>query len=144
MRHLLTTLFLFTGLYGFSQSTDSLPNPSSSNSYIRFNYDNDFFSATDRYYTQGISLEYITPLIKRTPLTYPLIRLGSKAQNYYGIAFQQDCFTPLSIRRDTIFRGERPYAATMFGGFFLISIDAQKKRRLNTRLDLGMLRLSSG
>lgn len=107
------------------------------NSYLRINYDNDFFNATDMYYTQGIRLEYIAPFLRYSPFSYALIRLGGQAQNYFGIAVEQDCFTPSSIRHNEIFYGERPYAATAFLSNQLISINSQRKQRLTTQLDIG-------
>src|SRR5580692_8835941 len=37
----------------------------SSDHYFRINYENDFFSGTDRDYTQGIYIEKVTPGIRR-------------------------------------------------------------------------------
>ncbi len=108
-------------------------------SYFRINYDNDFFSATDRYYTQGIYLELITPFIKKSPISKLLIPLGKEALNYYGINFEQDGFTPRSIRHDSIYYGERPYASIFFVSHFLVSINTVKKQRLSTSLYLGII-----
>ncbi|MES2592798.1 MAG: lipid A deacylase LpxR family protein [Bacteroidota bacterium] len=108
-------------------------------SYFRFNYDNDFFSATDRYYTQGIYIELIMPFIKKSPISKLLIPLKNASLNYYGINFEQDGFTPRSIRHDSIYFGERPYASVFFVSHFLTSINANKKQRLNTSLYLGII-----
>lgn len=107
--------------------------------YIRLQYDNDFFSATDRYYTQGIQLSVIHSFIKYSPLTYALVRLNKNSINYYGISIQQDCFTPKSIRYDTLNYLERPFAATFFVSHTLNSLDAEKKMALQTQLDLGAI-----
>ncbi len=122
----------------FAQEKDTI-NYSKKNHYFRINYDNDFFSATDRYYTQGILIDLVAPVIRYSPLSYTLIKLNKRAQNYYGLAFNQDCFTPRSIRYDTLNYTERPYAASMFVSHFLTSIDPEKKRRLTTKLDLGII-----
>jgi hypothetical protein len=103
------------------------------------NYDNDFFNATDRYYTQGVYFELIAPFLGKSPISKTLIPLNKKAQNYYGIIIQQDCFTPGSIRYDTLNYLDRPFAATMYLSHILTSIDNRKKRRLTTRLDLGVI-----
>lgn len=109
------------------------------NRYFRFIYENDFFSATDRYYTQGIMVELVMPFMRKSPFSKLLIRLNKQAQNYYGLRFEQDCFTPISIRFDTLNRLERPYTGTFVMGHFLASIDPIKKRRLTTELDLGVI-----
>jgi hypothetical protein len=120
----------------FAQSPDSLSKPES---YVNVNYDNDFFSATDRYYTQGIQVQLINRFIKYSPLSYALIPLGKGSKNYYGINIEQDCFTPKSIRYDSINYLERPFAATAFLSHMLVSLDAERKQLLQTQLDLGVL-----
>ncbi len=84
-----------------SQIKDTLLLPQKLENCIRLQYDNDFFSATDRYYTQGIHLTIIHPVIKYSPISYALIRLKNQSLNYYGLEIAQDCFTPKSIRYDT-------------------------------------------
>ena len=120
---------------GNAQKTDS----TKQDRYFRFNYDNDFFSATDRYYTQGILIELVLPVLKKSPVSKALISLKNASSKYYGLAAEQDCFTPINIRHNTIFYGERPYAATMFLSHFLVSMNEEKKQRLTTSLDLGVL-----
>ena len=63
----------------------------------------------------------------------------NKSHIQYGLSGTQDCFTPASIRRDTILRGDRPYAATMFLGHFKISNGEEKKQRLTSEIDLGVI-----
>lgn len=57
----------------------------------------------------------------------------------YGLSATQDCFTPASIRRDTILKGDRPYSATIFLGHYKVSNDEKKKQRLASELDLGAI-----
>lgn len=119
---------------------DSLQSPALEN-YISLNYDNDFFSATDRYYTQGIRLDFIHPVVRYSPFSYSLIRLNKNAVNYYGFHVQQDVFTPVSIRYmgGAIYYGERPFTAVFFISHSLTSINKEKKLLLRTQLDLGIL-----
>lgn len=104
--------------------------------YFKFNYDNDFFSQTDRYYTQGIQLSFIHPIVRYSPFSRALFQLKN-ALNYYGIHAQQDCFTPKSIRIDTIMFGERPYTGTILISHSLNSLNKEKKLVLQTQLDVG-------
>lgn len=120
-----------------SQSADSIA-PKQEN-YFRYNYDNDFFSATDRYYTQGVRLELILNPLRKNPVSKLLPRINKTARNYYGIAFERDGFTPRSIRHDSIYYGERPYAGISFLSSFLLSIDKEKQQRLYSQLDLGII-----
>ena len=120
----------------FVAQTDSLVDAQKPENYFRLNYDNDFFSATDRYYTQGILVSFIHPIVKYSPLSKTLIKLND-AINYYGLHAQQDCFTPKSIRIDTIYFGERPYTGTVFISHSLNSLSKKKRLLLQTQLDIG-------
>ena len=135
MRNKIIYLLFIFSVVAHAQKPDSLKQ----DHYFRLNYDNDFFSATDRYYTQGILAELILPGLQKNPVSRALIKLKNASQNYYGLAFEQDCFTPVSIQHNTIYRGERPFAATMFLSNFLVSMSEEKKQRLTTSLDLGIM-----
>ncbi|MGQ0828839.1 MAG: lipid A deacylase LpxR family protein [Bacteroidota bacterium] len=130
---LIYCFFCFLPIPTFSQK-DTLV----ADRYVHFYYDNDFFSATDRYYTQGIGIELIIPAMKKSPVSKVLIPFKN-AINYYGIRIAQDVFTPRSIRYDSIFEGERPYAGVFLTTHFLISINTEKKERLSTSVDIGII-----
>lgn len=140
MKRVLPVLpLLLSSLLSAAQPADSLSkNSTSKDSYFRFNYDNDFFSATDIYYTQGTYFELITPWIKKIPLSHVLLPLKG-ATNYYGLEFEQDVFTPSSIRRDTVFTGDRPFSAAVYISQFLVSVQQEKKMRLSSKIDFGLL-----
>jgi lipid A 3-O-deacylase len=138
-RHFIA-LFLIAGSSLFSQTTDSIA-PAPLENYFRFTYDNDLFSQTDRYYTQGILIDLVHPVIKYSPFSYALIRLSKQARNYYGLHVEQDVFTPKSITYmgGAIYYGERPYTAVFFLSHSLTSLNPQKKILLKTQLDLGII-----
>jgi lipid A 3-O-deacylase len=124
-----------------SYAQDSIPKNNKLENYISFQYDNDFFSATDRYYTQGIILSVIHPIVKYSPLRYSLIKLNKNALNYYGFHLEQDVFTPVTIRyfEGTIYYGERPFSAFFLASHSLSSLNPKKKIALHTQFDLGMI-----
>ena len=39
-----------------------------SDSYFRFNYDNDYFGSTDENYTQGYNFELVAPFLAKNPV----------------------------------------------------------------------------
>lgn len=131
-------IFLLSAAGLPAQTTDSL-RPSEPGGYFRLNYDNDVLSSTDRYYTQGIRLELSAPFLRKALLSGALIPINKHASNYYGMALEQDGFTPRSIRHDTIYFGERPYASVAFVSGFLVSVDNKQQQRLTTQLDLGVI-----
>jgi len=111
--------------------------------YFRINYENDFFSATDIYYTQGIHLELVTPAIKDFPLCKLLIHPAGGTVKY-GIGAEHDAYTPTSIRSDTILYGDRPFAACLFLKTFLIATDEEKRQRISTTLNTGLIGAGAG
>lgn len=135
---LLMMFFVLFGAGSFAQEADSLKRQRTEG-YFKFNYDNDFFSTTDMYYTQGVRLELILPCFKRSPLSTILIPLKKSSKNYYGLALQQDGFTPTSIRHDSILHGDRPYASVFFLSNFLVSTNRESRKRLTSQLDLGVI-----
>lgn len=131
-------LICFVQISLFAQRQDS----TATENYVRINYDNDFFTATDRYYTQGTSIEYINSFLARSPFSYTLLRAGKT--NYFGIAVTQNVYTPKSIDADSILYGERPYSSTLYFSNFLISLNPERKLRLTTQLDLGIIGPAAG
>ena len=139
MKLIFLFFFIFCLNLLFCQNNKSLKDTIQLESYFGLQYENDFFSATDRYYTQGIQFSLINKIVKYSPLRYLLIPINNKATNYYGINVEQDCFTPKSIRYDTLNYLERPFAATFFISHTLNSLFPQKKMALSTQLDLGII-----
>src|ERR1700751_4223720 len=137
MRVYLLALFFLFNISVFPQ-TDTSKNRVSDRKFLSTNYDNDFFTATDRYYTQGIKFELILPALRKLPLMFLLPKL-SHSTVQYGLNAVQDCFTPASIQRDIFIQGDRPYAATMYLGHFAVSNNEEKKQRLTSEIDLGII-----
>ena len=106
---------------------------------IRINYDNDYFSATDRYYTQGVRLEIIAPAFKKLPIQFLFIKPKVNSQSFVGVAIERDGFTPSGIRIDSIPIGNRPYAGTMFLSNFYISMNELNLTRITSQVDIGII-----
>ena len=66
MTRLLLIWLFFPGILS-AQKIDHLVSfrDINSDSYFRFNYDNDFFAATDKDYTQGYNFELVAPIFKK-------------------------------------------------------------------------------
>lgn len=106
---------------------------------VRFNYDNDYFSATDRYYTQGVRLEIIAPVFQKLSVPFLSIKPQNSTSYFAGIAIERDGFTPTGIRIDSIPIGNRPYAATMFLSDFSIAMNEAKHTRITSQIDIGII-----
>lgn len=114
------------------------------NRMVRLDYQNDYFNATDYYFTQGVRFDVWAPVFSKFPVSKLLLKLGKKAEDVHGMFFSQECFTPTSIRSDTILTGNRPFAACIFIGQVRISSLPEKKTRLTTEIVIGLLGSRAG
>ncbi len=108
------------------------------NSYFRFHYDNDFFTKTDEYYSQGITLDYVAPGIKKFILA-KLLWKPYTTQPQYGITFNLFGYTPTSIASDAILYGDRPFNANISLQTFLIQADEKKQQQISTSFSVGVM-----
>jgi len=138
MKFCFAFICFFFCLAAFSQTDTTQTDLSATNRYFRWVYDNDLFRETDRYYSKGEMLEIVAPVFKKSPFSYALLPLKN-SQNYYGLSIQHDVFTPINIEPDTSNKFERPYAATFVIRHSLVSIDSQKKMRLSSKLETGII-----
>jgi len=114
-----------------------------SDSYFRLNYENDVFSATDIYYTQGIHLEVVAPFAKDF-LFSKVLAHPHFGYLRYGIGIEHNGYTPTSLGSDAILYGDRPFTACLFLKTFLIAIDSEKKQRFSSALSTGVIGPSAG
>ncbi len=113
-----------------------------SDAYVRLHYENDFFSATDYYYSQGINLEVVHPLFKKFFLTKALV--AAKGNRQAGIAFEHNGYTPTSTDYAEILYGDRPYAATLTARFISYSSNDSLRKRITSSLTLGVIGPAAG
>ncbi len=107
-------------------------------SYFRFHYDNDYFTKTDEYYSQGITLEYAHPSIKKI-LPAKLLWKPFDSAPQYGITFNLFGYTPTTIESDNILYGDRPFDANITLKTFLIQKDKLKKQQVSAAFSIGVM-----
>lgn len=134
MRIAACTLFLLVAMRSMAQQ----PTDATAKGYVQLLYANDFFTATDRYYTQGVRLEYGSPLQGRWITSRLLLKLADEAP-LNSVFVQQDCYTPNSIRTDTIRLTDRPFAAAIHLGFSAVTLDHVRGLRMTSTLITGLL-----
>ncbi len=115
----------------------------STDRYFRFNYENDVFSATDEYYTQGIHLEIVSPAMRKNPLA-KLLAHPKGQYTRYGLAIEHNGYTPSSIGSDTILTGDRPFAATLYSKTFQVTINPENRSRFSSALSTGVVGGAAG
>ena len=88
-----------------------------------FQLENDLFSGTDRHYTNGIRLSWLSPdgdtvdsleLVRDTLETFALDATGRDSENNqirFGLSLGQDMYTPEDRASRNLIIDDRPYAA---------------------------------
>ena len=113
------------------------------NSSWRLAYDNDFFTATDRYFTQGIALEVTSPRLGRLPLMRALlVRRGTLAR--HSIVFEDDGYTASDLKAPQILSGDHPYAGTKQLRLQAIATDTLRRLRVSSSLNVGIIGQGAG
>lgn len=104
----------------------------------RLVYENDFFGATDRYYTQGIYLETVQPSLARSPIRHFLIA-PAHSTTRFGVAFADEGYTGSDLKEAAIVRGDHPWAGTKQLHAFAIATDTTRNRRISSQLTVGII-----
>ena len=110
---------------------------------LRFDYANDYFTGTDRYFTQGIGLQYFDPALRRAPLM-PLLPALRGSEKSYGLRLRNSGFTPSRLTSDAPLIGDRPFAATLTLAHVLRSADRERGLTLTATLDAGVIGQAAG
>src|SRR5882672_6650229 len=140
---LIVVLGFALGAYAQHISNTALYRNISSPNYFRINYENDYFSGTDIYYTQGINLEYVSPAVGKLWSSKLLVHSASR-ENKFGIALEHEGFTPTSISHPEILYGDRPFAACLFLKIFSMVNDAGRRERISSALSAGVIGPAAG
>ena len=111
---------------------------------LSYTYANDLFFRTDYYFTQGMTLTLVHPLLARLPTRHLLASGPRGSTQQHGVALRYDGFTPLRIQDPFIRVGDRPYAAYGYASFFRVSNQPARHQRLTTALELGFIGPAAG
>ncbi|MBC7842994.1 MAG: lipid A deacylase LpxR family protein [Gemmatimonadaceae bacterium] len=111
--------------------------------FWRITYDNDFFTATDYYFTQGIHIEIVNPALRHSRLAKVLIRPGNTTQ-HVGIAYEDDGYTATDLKASQILRNDHPYVGTKQLRVFGVSADSIRRQRITSSLNVGIVGQGAG
>lgn len=109
-----------------------------SDRYLRINYSNDYFTATDYYLTQAVQLEAVLPAFSKIPVYKVLFKLPD-SKTKYGMSLEHNAYTPVHYNTEAIQYGDRPFAACFFLNMFTISTDNIHNQWLRTNLSAGVI-----
>ena len=116
--------------------------PLSPDRLLAYTYANDLFFGTDYYFTQGMTLNWVHPVLARSPVNLLLPSGPAGSTQHHGIRLRYDGFTPLSIRDAAIRVGDRPYAAYLYAALYRAA--SQRQQRLTTALEIGFIGPAAG
>ena len=116
---------------------------------LSFYFENDFFGDTDRYYTNGIKLSWISPDLTSyaqsgklpewaLPIVHWLPFINDQGlQRNIGLSMGQNIYTPRETERKDLIIDDRPYAGWTYFG---IAFHSKNERRLDSmEIQLGMV-----
>ncbi|MBP8822798.1 MAG: lipid A deacylase LpxR family protein [Flavobacteriales bacterium] len=105
-------------------------------------WDNDYLifkgDGTDRYYTNGVRVEYFFRREKRNFLQRVLLQVADD-DNLYGLGLAQHMFTPSRINIAEVQPDDRPYAGALFAIHSLRSMDRAKRMTVTTEMNIGVI-----
>lgn len=111
----------------------------SSPTILKIVFDNDIFNNTDYYYTNGVKIELVTPLAKRSPLTNLLIGFRDSQINFFGFSIKQNIYTPTNPDIEEISFDDRPFSAFLTLGQFRESYNLHKNISLKSNINFGVI-----
>ena len=110
---------------------------------FRIYLDNDFLnfrgSGTDRYFTNGIRIDYFYAKQRKPKFPSFLLLNISENNNIYGWGLAQFMFTPKHIDISEIQYGDRPYAGALYAIHSLQSINPIEKVKVTTEMFFGVI-----
>jgi lipid A 3-O-deacylase len=89
---------------------------------LSFHLENDIFAGTDRYYTHGLKLTWISP-DKMTSRSDPFSRSA------FSVSFGQNIYTPYEIERKDLIEDDRPYAGITY---FTLAFHQKREQDMDT------------
>ncbi len=139
VKQLVYIIILFCGIV-HAQKIDHLVSYRDifSSNYFRFNYDNDYFAASDENYTQGYNFELVMPVLSKNPVNTILFKLNN-SELRYGLSLEHIGFTPDNYDLPDIQFGDRPFAAAIMLKSFNISSNLDHKIRMHSSVNIGII-----
>ena len=87
-----------------------------------FHLENDVFAGTDRYYTHGVKLTWISPFKTAS-------RPDPVALNAISLSLGQNIYTPYEIEREDLIEDDRPYAGILY---FSLALHRKRNQTMDT------------
>ncbi len=110
---------------------------------LRLILDNDIFSNTDYYYTNGFRVELVVPGLNKSPVNKIFPASKNIDIEFCGFSITQNIYTPTNPDTRDVLLGDRPFAAYLAIGQFREVYNLSKTIYFKSELNLGVLGPSS-
>ncbi len=111
----------------------------SMNRYYMLDFENDIFTNTDYYFTNGAQISYIHPGLQHIPLSRFFPDVGVAALNHYGIRLRQNMYTPINPEDSLIATEDRPFAGVLYVEYFKMSTSHLQQIRVTSSIQVGVV-----
>jgi lipid A 3-O-deacylase len=115
--------------------------------FVRLSSQNDLYqrkNQSDKYFSVGTTIELRHPAFNNVVSRTVLAGLKNVRSNEYGVAVNQQGFTPTNIALPELNPLDRPYAGLLYADFYRISSNTERGLRIRTSLKVGVLGSASG
>lgn len=100
-------------------------------------YENDLFAGSDRYYTNGIRISWLSPegdTVRPLQLVRDFLDTVAQDNNKstrFGLSLGQNMYTPEDRLPTTLITDDRPYAGWLYGGMSIHTVTDHGKGRMD-------------
>ena len=109
------------------------------NKIFKVIFDNDIFTNTDYYYTNGVIIDLVTPLAATNPVNKIFPGRKRSDISLSGFSIRQNIYTPIDPDVEEIRYGDRPFAGLLTIGQFNTNTNFNKKLNISSSLNFGVL-----
>lgn len=101
--------------------------------------ENDYFTGTDRYFTNGLHLEIQFNRANGHLIQQILPMFPGFRTTYYGAGITQNIYTPGSITTTKFQPHDMPYSGTLFGSIYRVSVNTKSTLKFSSQFDGGVM-----
>lgn len=131
-------IFSLSSISGQSVNQSEVYRKMTSEKYIRLHYENDVFTASDQYYTQGLNLEFVHPKLKNNPVNL-LLLCPDNFKLTYAVSFEHSVYTPSEIQTSEILYNDHPFSSTLLLKSIVIATGPKKDVRIVSSISTGVI-----
>ena len=139
MRRLLL-IFLFISVYAIIHAQDTTAKYEQIR-FIKFKQANDLFTIffqSDKYYTDGIDMEFAHPIFDNKLADKMLFGFDNTIYKDFSLSFNQDMYTPENTKLTTVDSTDRPYAGQMYMTYTKYSNKFLEGKKLTSSIFVGV------